>query len=284
MERALMNASLKTRINRTNARLLLLTMLAAPVAPGCVTMYDVSRIVNRYPSADVNHPVVEMICLWQAGEGVNAKGLPCRGFCGQLMFVAVGSPTPAKIHGNMRVYVFDDVGNTDEQATPSEVFEFTPEQWDTFAHPTKLGMTYQVFIPYTRPGMHEANCALRVRYEPTDSGTPVFSQMDPVQLKGKKGSSKSLIADPPDSALPQVDATEGGAALLEKFRMDADPKNSDKEMQKLAAMARRAAEGDDVTRLEALLKESTDPSADQASRDESTPTERRGLGKLIPAK
>ncbi|MDB5385865.1 MAG: hypothetical protein JWM11_1511, partial [Planctomycetaceae bacterium] len=84
-----------------------------------------------------------------------------------------------------RIYLFDDQGTEEEQSKPIYQFDFEPEAWQLHSSMTELGPAYNVFIPYTRKGRNQANCALRIRYNPP-SGTPVFSQMATLTLGGTK--------------------------------------------------------------------------------------------------
>src|SRR5262249_15160109 len=54
-------------------------------------------------------------------------------------------------------------------------------------HATKTpnGLVYAVFVPYTRPGIHEAQCSLFVRFTPRE-GAVLTSKMENVSLSGTK--------------------------------------------------------------------------------------------------
>jgi hypothetical protein len=173
--------------------LMAMACCAVSVLPaGCSSIPGLSALTRKYPIADARHPVAEVVCIWQPGEGHSPQGLPCRGFAGQFMFVSAGSPIPAQVKGSVTIYVFDDVGTLEEQAQPSEVYEFNSEQWASFARETKLGMTYQLFVPYTRKGMQQAECDLRIRFTPDDGGMPVYSPMSSITLKGKTAAGVSM--------------------------------------------------------------------------------------------
>lgn len=137
------------------------------------------------PSADARHPVIEILCLWEPGEGRGLDNLPTRGFAGQILFFTTGRPVPCQVDGDVRIYVFDDMGDAESNARPLHQFDFKPEAWATYLHETNIGGSYQLFIPYTRKGPHQAECAIRVRYTPRD-GLPVYSKMANVVLSGSK--------------------------------------------------------------------------------------------------
>lgn len=137
------------------------------------------------PVASAKNPVVQVLALWQPGEGTDGDGNPCRGFVGQIYFFTRESPIPATVDGDVRVYVFDDQGAEAEQVKPIHQFDFSPEAWKQHAGKGKLGPTYALFIPYTRKGAHAAQCALRVRFN-ARSGQKIFSEMSTIALSGSK--------------------------------------------------------------------------------------------------
>src|SRR5262249_2467630 len=57
--------------------------------------------------------------------------------------------------------------------------------WNAFLAKGPLGATYSVFIPYIRPGNHEAKCSLRIRYKPAN-GPVAYSDFVNICLDGKK--------------------------------------------------------------------------------------------------
>jgi hypothetical protein len=129
--------------------------------------------------------VKEIVCLWEAAEGVGLDGLPTRGFAGQLLFFRPGSDEPVLVDGDVKVYVFDDQGTIDEQSRPLHEFEFPGAVWRTFARETNLGPAYQIFVPYTRKGHNYANCAIRVRFT-AEGQLPVYSKMANIALPGRR--------------------------------------------------------------------------------------------------
>jgi hypothetical protein len=148
---------------------------------GCQLMNTVG--LQKVVVADAEHPVVEIIGVWQPGEGTGLDGLPCRGFAGQLLFFAMGEKSPVKVNGKVRIYVFDDQGTVQEQQQPIHQFDFDSGAFNAFYTQTNLGPAYQLFIPYTRKGNHAAACTLRVRFTP-EEGASVYSKMATVILPG----------------------------------------------------------------------------------------------------
>lgn len=177
----------------------LLILVTALSAAGCASMslpFGGKEKVEVVRATQAN-PVMETVSLWEAAEGRGLDNLPTRGFAGQLLFFTYKHPTPALVDGNVTVYVFDNVGSENDQSKPLWQHTFAPHEWNSFSLQTNLGTAYQVFIPYTRKGLHEAHCSLRIKYEPTDGSSPVYSKMANVTLSGGKKDK----SDPPKSTI-----------------------------------------------------------------------------------
>lgn len=201
--------------------------------PGCQSLnMGLLGFGPDFPEATPMDPVREIVCLWEPGEGIGLDGLPTRGFAGQILFFTGGHAEPAKVDGDVRIYVFDNHGTPEEQQRPIHQFDFDGGSWNTYLHDTNMGAAYQVFIPYTRKGGYGADCALRVRLTPKD-GLPVFSKMATIQLQGRAfpgDTTTSADAAPPAADVaPTVntDNEESGAAHL--------PQTADLSMQIEAA-------------------------------------------------
>ena len=126
---------------------------------GCTT-FDLDLADFGRSSTEDTAQVAEIVCLWEAAEGIGLDGLPTRGFAGQVLFFPRGQPEPIRIDGDIMIYVFDDHGTEAEQARPLHQFEFPAVAWNSFLYKTNLGPAYQLFIPYTRKGGNFASCAL----------------------------------------------------------------------------------------------------------------------------
>lgn len=157
--------------------LILLILLSC----GCSSVPLFSR--HKFVEADARHPVMEVLCVWEAAEGRGLDNLPSRGFGGQVLFFASGHKEPVKVHGDVRIYVFDEEGVDGDSSKPLHQFDFPAEVWNTYLRPSNLGATYQIFIPYTRKGLNAAKCTLRVRFTP-EGGLPIYSRMATIPLAG----------------------------------------------------------------------------------------------------
>jgi hypothetical protein len=123
------------------------------------------------------------MCIWQPADGRGLDDLPARGFAGQIVFLTANSATPVAVEGDVTIYLFDDQGTPQERSRPLHVFRFVDGSWKTHLRPTAWGPTYQLFIPYVRPGTHRAACSLAVQIEPRE-GRRVTSEMASIVLAG----------------------------------------------------------------------------------------------------
>lgn len=164
--------------------LCLLTIAA--LGCGCTQLALFSLGGPKFVEASAKNPVGDIMCAWEPADGQGLEGLPCRGFAGQLMFFTIGHAQPAKVSGDVSIYVFDNQGSVTDQSEPLHIFNFNDVSWNAFLRESNLGAAYQVFIPYTRTGTHEANCTLRVKFTPKDGGQPVYSRMANITLPGRR--------------------------------------------------------------------------------------------------
>ncbi|MGE5195431.1 MAG: hypothetical protein ACM3U2_23300 [Deltaproteobacteria bacterium] len=161
---------------------------------------------DQFPRTGPNNPVVRILGLWQPAQGMGLENKTSRGFAGQILFFDKSDEAPAQVDGEVSVFVFDDQGPAEEQVKPVHTVNFSAKAWNTHLYKGSLGATYDVFIPYPRPGVMEANCAIRVRYTPK-GGPPVYSEMVNVVLPGKKKSKPAA-----SSAAEYDDAVSASAA------------------------------------------------------------------------
>jgi hypothetical protein len=149
---------------------------------------------NDFTIADEKNPAVKMLCAWEPVEGTGLDGIPTRGFAGQILFFNHQNAEPVVVEGDVRIFLFDDVGTPSEQAKPIRQFDFKGQSWNLHANQTTLGPSYNVFIPYTRENYrYLTNCALRVRLTPKN-GPTIYSHNAKVPLPGPKRPSNDRTA------------------------------------------------------------------------------------------
>ncbi len=186
-------------------------------AAGCASMPLFGSKTARLEHADAKNPAVEILAFWQPSEGAGPKGVPVRGFGGQIYFFNQSTNTPVAVDGAVRVYLFDDHGSVKDQSEPVAVFDFDAAHWKSGVHNSALGASYSVFVPYPRIDYHQAMCSLRIRFRPT-AGPTIYSPPATLVLPGP--ATKSDKADQPNiQPLPpqqqaQAQFQNGGAASL----------------------------------------------------------------------
>lgn len=204
------------------------------------------------PQVTPENPIQQVLSIWQPAEGV-FSGRTSRGFSGQIYFFTAGNPLPAEADGDVTVYVFDDVGTDEEQVKPIHQFRYTADAWKKLKAQGKVGTTYGIFIPYTRPGTEEAHCSLRVRYTPAN-GPTIYSEMANVPLPGSHRDKPEPGVELTATNLSSpggLEASKAAAALANATRgtAEAPPQGVGK------AGARRRAEPLDEANIERIMRE-----------------------------
>ena len=197
-------------LSQLAAACMLLT-LAGCAMPG---LFKLSK--DDFPKTGSQNPVIRILGMWQAAEGM-AMNRTLRGFSAQILFFSQNSDLAAQVDGDVRIYVFDDQGSPEDQAMPFHEFNYTAAAWNTLMGKGALGATYAVSVPYSRPGNHEAKCALRIRYTPK-GGSPVYSDMVNVVLPGTKRpkDTASPATTDDDSAVKGPEARNESPDLLDQ--------------------------------------------------------------------
>lgn len=168
-----------------NAAILVLTAVVGCQSDGLLKLSG-----NKFRKADADNPAVRALCIWQPAKGRGLDDLPARGFAGQVFFFTRGKPTSVQVEGDVRIYLFDQIGTSEKQSKPIHQFDFVDGAWNAHLQDTQFGPAYQVFIPYTRDTHRKVNCSLRLRLIP-EQGPTIYSDMAHVTLPGAEPSSDS---------------------------------------------------------------------------------------------
>ncbi len=197
---------------------------------GCATGMPFEWPGTEFPVATRKHPANKILAWWEPGQGPGNDRLTTRGCIGTVMFVSERrGGTPVRVRGTLRIYLFDDQGAKDEQTKPIHEYVLPPDTLDACFQKTQLGGVYGLFIPYTRPGLQQTTCTLRMRFTPVDEHDQplaiggILSEMGTVTLPGtqvKKEEDKELVLQKSKmTPLPPSEATqESRATALEQAR------------------------------------------------------------------
>jgi hypothetical protein len=178
---------------RINGALIAAGLILVLMAPGCASLALLDFNSPKYVKADAKHPAVEMMAVWQTAEGPGPKGVPTRGFAGQIFFFTQDKPAPVAVDGKVRIYLFDDRGTQKEQARPIHQYDYDSAAWNANLKVCNLGPAYNIFIPYPRADGLQAKCALRIKFQPA-VGPKIYSPMSKVVLPGPTGTSEKTEA------------------------------------------------------------------------------------------
>lgn len=224
----------------------LCVLLSLAFVSGCGSAgLNFSLQKQNFSKESAGNHVEQIIPAWQEAEGPGIEPHQVsRGFSGQIYFITSGRGLPSEVNGRVRIYVFDNQGEMEEQTKPIHQFDFEPGAWKAHLVTSKLGPAYGVFIPYTRPGRNMAQCALRIRYTPVETGpngpvegTPVFSQMVTLDLGGtRKPTDYDTVVSPGD------EKRESAPALKSKLP------GSDQPIQQADGIQQVSAKGDAIGR------------------------------------
>lgn len=171
---------------------------------GCASLGSFWEKPPAYPLATKERPATQIIAMWRPSNGTH-DGRPTRGFAGNVMFFTSKDTMPALVNGTVRVYVFDDQGTPEEQAKPIRQYDFPGPVWNTYAELSKIGPAYNLFIPYPRPGNHEATCTLSMRLIPDDGGPALFSEEAHITLDGNRNPDKLISRTSGSKKIKQSD-------------------------------------------------------------------------------
>ncbi len=227
-------------MNRIKIHSVQMAVLICSMA-GCAMPGWLKSGKDNFPNTGATNPLIRILPMWQPAEGV-FDGRPSRGFYGQIFFLGQKDDVaPATVKGTAWIYVFDDQGTPEEQTKPIRIWKYESNTWNALLSKGPLGATYSVFIPYTRPGHHEAKCALRVCFTPEGS-PPVNSEMLTVVLPGTKKKSNSED-DPTDSG----DVAAFAPVAVQSTRRAHDPVNSLPTLDELQKLRQRRSSAPRLT-------------------------------------
>jgi hypothetical protein len=191
---------------------------------GCASSGLLKVSKPDYPKSGPKNPVVRILGVWEPAMGIGIEDKTSRGFSGQIYFFSQGSDLAAKVDGDVRIYVFDDEGTADEQMKPLHEMNFPAATWNALLTKGPLGATYNVFVPYIRPGNHEAKCTLRIRYKAAD-GPIAYSDFVDIVLEGKK--KPDAAHDYDDAGTRSKARTRSGDSRPTQMAEAAEPRSAD---------------------------------------------------------
>lgn len=176
-------------IRRNTVSILTLIAVITASATGCSTFLHTSTAIIKSPvafvtSIGVEKRIVKILCLWEPAEGQGLDGKPSRGFAGQILMFAHGSPSPIPVHGTISIYEYVNFHPDEVDPQPIHKFTFDDGGWNAHRTESTLGESYNVFLPYVVKNNGHATCALRVEYT-SPEGRVMSSPYTEVTLTAK---------------------------------------------------------------------------------------------------
>ncbi|MCP4510530.1 MAG: hypothetical protein GY826_29490 [Fuerstiella sp.] len=182
---------------RNTVAILAIVAAITASATGCSSFLHTSAAIIKSPVSFVSairaeKRIVKILCLWEPAEGQGLDGRPSRGFAGQILMFAHGSPSPISVHGKISIYEYVNFDPDDVDPQPIHKFTFDDGGWNAHRTESTLGESYNVFLPYVVKNNGHATCALRVEYT-SEEGRVISSPYTEVTLTAKT-SNKPLSA------------------------------------------------------------------------------------------
>jgi len=179
---------------------LLLFTLLVPVVAGCAEtsfIKTTSKFVPGLKDKSKAQQAARILCLWETAEGQGLDEQTTRGFAGQILFFGYGEPAPIQVHGEVRIYQYDNYDPDERSPKPIHIFVFDDGGWNAHEAETTVGHSYNVFLPYVNDHSGTARCALKVEYVPK-IGRPITSPITEITLDGgrhRKRNQQALTRD-----------------------------------------------------------------------------------------
>jgi len=134
-----------------------------------------------------------ILCLWEAAEGQGLDGQPSRGFAGQILFFGAGDAAAIPVHGEIRIYEYDDFDPDEDSPKPIHLFVFDDGGWNAHRAESMMGESYNVFLPYVKHHKGPATCALKVEFT-AENGQTISSPITEISLEPRQRVAKTQSA------------------------------------------------------------------------------------------
>jgi len=155
---------------------------------GCMSIPKMDLSALKSPG-----PVTTVVVAWE--PAVSGGDKPMRGFGGRVYFYDQDKDRPVKVAGTVVVYAFDEEGRSAGDTKPNEGFVFDAKMLKGVYTKTKLGHSYNLWIPWDAAGPEgqAKKISLIVRYTPKQGkGSTVVSSQTTAYLPGRN--SPTLMA------------------------------------------------------------------------------------------
>lgn len=198
-------------------RCLLLITFLIPLVGGCAETSFIKSTGKFVPGlrGKLKDPqAARILCLWEAAEGQGLEGQTTRGFAGQVLFFGYGEPTPIPVHGEVRIYQYDNYDPDERSPKPIHVFVFDDGGWNAHQAESTIGHSYNVFLPYVNDHPGTARCALKVEYIP-EGGRSIASAITPIKLDGRHSRRSHTRAAVPARTMPTEQSGGRNRAVAE---------------------------------------------------------------------
>jgi len=143
----------------------------------------------------------KVVSVWSEAILSGPGQTPIRGFGGRLMFFNEEDQPSIEVEGSLIVYGFDETNRDPSNAVPDRKFVFTEEQLAQHHEKTRLGHSYNFWLPWDEVGGEQKEISLIARFMPTGGGVVVSEQTKHL-LPGKPAADH--LAQPKPMRMPSA--------------------------------------------------------------------------------
>lgn len=157
-------------------RVQLLSVCALAAVLGCAR-FDLKRGIP-WGANDPDGPGSpgKVVAVWSEALLSGPGQTPIRGFGGRLMFFNEADQPSIEVGGTLVVYGFDETNRDASNAVPDRKFVFTEEQLAQHHEKTRLGHSYNFWLPWDEVGGNQKEISLIARFMPKGGGVVVSEQ------------------------------------------------------------------------------------------------------------
>jgi hypothetical protein len=169
--------------------------------------WDIRRAVGLKGDKPDPETPTRLVTTWTEAVHNRTGETPKRGFGGRLAFFKSGSEDPVRVDGQLVIYAFDESGEDPYKTEPTKRYIFPADQLALYEGDSKLGPSYNIWLPWDEAGGFERKVSLIARFEPKDGPIIVGEQTRHLLsgiAKPAVGDAESMARGQQPAAAPNV--------------------------------------------------------------------------------
>ena len=211
-----------------------MAVLTVCLSSGCAQFNIKETFSNPFKSEDNDpHLPARVLAVWVDTIRYTQGEAPTRGFGGRIMFYKHGEEKPVKVEGDLVVYAFDEDDRKPADPRPTRKYVFRADQMEAHYSKSKVGHSYNFFIPWDNVGGTQKDISLIVRFQPK-LGPVIASEQTRHLLPGKPKLEETQLAEP---SATSVDAETVRAASFQSENLGGLQEGSNREGMKTTTIS-----------------------------------------------